>query len=135
MFTQAGLADTLALPVTLPGRDHVWNQYTIRVPDGRLDALREYLTEHKIGSEIYYPVALHQQECFREMGFGDGDLPETERATREVLHLPIFPELTAEQQRSVVGRIGEFYASEVQTKTHIIRPPLFTSDAPRRRSA
>lgn len=135
LFTQASLTDTLGLPVTLPGREHVWNQYTIRVPDGHRDALRQFLTERKVGTEIYYPVALHQQECFREMGFGKADLPETELATQEVLHLPIFPELTAEQQRSVVGRIAEFFAGQIQTKTHVIKPPSFMRDDRQRRSA
>jgi dTDP-4-amino-4,6-dideoxygalactose transaminase len=135
LFSQAGLTDTLGLPVTLPGRDHVWNQYTIRVPDGHRDGLRQFLMQRKIGTEIYYPVALHQQECFCEMGSGEADLPETERATREVLHLPIFPELTAEQQQSVVGQIAEFFASEIQTKTHVIKPPSFIGDARQRRSA
>jgi dTDP-4-amino-4,6-dideoxygalactose transaminase len=135
MFTEAGLADTLSLPVTLPGREHVWNQYTLRVPDGNRDALRQFLAERKIGTEIYYPVALHEQECFRNLGFGGADLPETSRATREVLHLPIFPELTADQQRSVVGQIREFFASQVQTNTHVVKPPSFVQDRPQRRSA
>jgi dTDP-4-amino-4,6-dideoxygalactose transaminase len=135
LLTEAGLADTLGLPVTLPGREHVWNQYTLRVPDGHRDGLRQYLTERKIGSEIYYPVALHQQECFREMGFGEADLPETERATREVLHLPIFPELTAEQQRSVVAGIAGFFADEVESSMPIVKTPNFVHDAQQRRSA
>jgi dTDP-4-amino-4,6-dideoxygalactose transaminase len=135
LFTQAGLTDTLGLPATLPGRGHVWNQYTIRVPDGRRDQLRQFLTERKIGTEIYYPVALHQQDCFRELGFGEADLPETERATREVLHLPIFPELTAEQQQSVVGRIAEHFAEETRTRTHVVKAPSFSQDTPQRRSA
>jgi dTDP-4-amino-4,6-dideoxygalactose transaminase len=135
LLTEAGLADTLGLPVTLPGREHVWNQYTLRVPDGHRDRLRQYLTERKIGTEIYYPVALHRQECFQPWGAGEADLPETERATREVLHLPIFPELTAEQQRSVVAGIAGFFADEVGSATHIVKTPHFDRDTRQRRSA
>ena len=93
------------------GAAHVWNQYVVRVPDGNRDRLREWLGEAKIGSEIYYPVGLHQQECFRWLEYAPGDLPQTERAAQEVLALPIFPELTAEEQRLVVDRIAAFYAA------------------------
>jgi len=115
LFAEAGLADFLGLPATAPGCRHVWNQFTIRTKDGRRDALRKHLTEAKIGTEIYYPVALHQQECFRKLGFGQANLPQTERACAEVLHLPIFPELSLDEQKSVVGRIAEFYAAESAT--------------------
>ena len=91
-----------------PKRDsrchHVWNQYTIRVP-GIRDALRSQLTECKIGTEIYYPVPLHLQECFKSLGYREGSLPHTEQASREVLSLPIFPELTIDQQEHVVASI------------------------------
>ena len=87
---------------------HVWNQYVIRVPDGRRDALRTYLGEQKIGTEIYYPVSLHQQQCFADLGYGPGSLPESERAARESLALPIFPELTAAEQQTVVRAIKSF---------------------------
>lgn len=116
LLTDAGLADHLGLPVDAyaasddAGR-HVWNQYTIRVPGGRRDALRAYLGERGIGSEIYYPVPLHQQECFAELGYDGSQLPHTEQAAKEVLALPIFPELTAAEQQLVVAAVGEFFAT------------------------
>ncbi len=104
LFAHAGLDDWLQLPCEVPGRHHVWNQFTIRVPHGLRDGLREQLADQRIGTEIYYPLGLHQQECFRPLGYGPGSLPETERAAGEVLSLPIFPELTdAELQRVVQG--------------------------------
>ena len=78
--------------------DHVWNQYTVRVTDGRRDALQKYLAERKIGSAIYYPVPLHLQKCFAALGYEPGSLPVTEQACREVLSLPVYPELTAAEQ-------------------------------------
>ncbi len=108
LFNAAGLGQTLGLPSTAPGRRHVWNQYVVRVPDGKRDALREFLTEAKIGTEIYYPLGLHQQKCFDYLGYAPDDLPETLRATQEVLALPIFPELTADEQHRVVDRMGAF---------------------------
>jgi len=109
MFARVGLDRVLGLPRTAPRRRHVWNQYVVRVPDGRRDNLRQFLAEARIGSEIYYPLGLHEQECFRYLGYGPHDLPETYRAAREVLALPIFPELTAEEQQLVVDRVAAFY--------------------------
>lgn len=111
LFSAAGLDKVLKLPACAPLRRHVWNQYVVRVPDDNRDNLRQWLTEAKIGSEIYYPLGLHQQECFRYLDYAPGDLPHTEHAAREVLALPIFPELTVAEQRSVVDRIADFYAS------------------------
>ena len=111
LFTAAGLADVLGLPATVPQRRHVWNQYVIRVGDDRRDALREFLAEEKIGSEIYYPLGLHSQACFGYLGELRAELPETDRAAAEVLALPIFPELTAEEQQVVVDRIAAFFAA------------------------
>ena len=99
----------LGLPTSAPDRRHVWNQYVIRVPDGRRDDLRRFLSEAKIGTEIYYPVGLHEQECFAYLGYAPTDLPETYRTSREVLALPIFPELTAQEQQTVVDRIAAFF--------------------------
>ncbi len=109
LFATHGLADVLGLPVEASERRHVWNQYVVRVPDGRRDALREHLAKHKIGSEIYYPVPLHQQQCFAYLGYGVGSLPRTELAAKETIALPIFPELTFEEQKFVVGRIAAFF--------------------------
>jgi dTDP-4-amino-4,6-dideoxygalactose transaminase len=109
LFIEAGLDRVLTLPKALPNCRHVWNQYVVRVPDGRRDTLRESLSKAKIGSEIYYPLGLHQQECFRYLGYKPGDLPETDRAAREVLALPIFPELTPQEQQLVVARIADFF--------------------------
>ena len=122
LFAAAGLDQCLVLPRALPNRRHVWNQYVVRVPDGKRDALREHLAKAKIGSEIYYPLGLHEQKCFAYLGYQKGDLPETDRATADVLALPIFPELTAEQQRVVVDRIREFFKP---TGGHALSGPMF----------
>jgi dTDP-4-amino-4,6-dideoxygalactose transaminase len=109
LFIEAGLDRILTLPKAIDNCRHVWNQYVVRVPDGRRDALRVSLSKAKIGSEIYYPLGLHEQECFRYLAYKPGDLPETDRAAREVLALPIFPELTAEEQKCVVNAIADFF--------------------------
>ena len=113
MFTQAGLAETepypvhgVVLPREVPGAKHVWHQYVIRAP--RRDGLREFLTARGIGSEIYYPLPLHRQPALQSMGYAEGDFPEAERAAREVLALPIFPELREDEQQTVVAAIAEF---------------------------
>jgi dTDP-4-amino-4,6-dideoxygalactose transaminase len=111
LFRAAGLHRKLILPSTSDDCLHAWNQYTVRVPGGQRDALRARLAEANIGSEIYYPVPLHQQQCFRALGYSTGSLPQTERAAAEVLSLPIFPELTAEEQHAVVQHIAEFYTA------------------------
>jgi dTDP-4-amino-4,6-dideoxygalactose transaminase len=101
--------------VTVPGEEprgrHVWNQYVVRIAAGRRDALRAHLAAHGVGTEIYYPVPLHVQQCFEHLGWRTGDLPHTEQAAMETLALPIFPELTAAEQRTVVARIAEFFGA------------------------
>ncbi|MCX5660128.1 MAG: DegT/DnrJ/EryC1/StrS family aminotransferase [Planctomycetota bacterium] len=99
----------LVLPVEMPGRYHVYNQYTVRVPGGRRDELRRHLAAHGIGHEVYYPVPLHLQKCFEHLGHQVGDFPQSERAAQEVLSLPIFPELQRSQQDEVIRVIREFY--------------------------
>lgn len=111
MFIDAGLDNKIILPKTLEDRRHVWNQYTIRVRDGLRDKMKMRLSERKIGSEVYYPLGLHEQECFRYLGYAPESLVETYNASREVLSLPIFPELTENEQRLVVGAIREFVES------------------------
>ena len=83
LFCEAGLDRILGLPVCGPRRRHVWNQYVVRVRDRKRDPLRQFLADAKIGSEIYYPLGLHQQECFRHLGYAPKDLPETFRAPRK----------------------------------------------------
>ena len=95
-------------PATDPANEHIFHQYTIRAE--RRDALAAHLRDRGIGCAVYYPTGLHLQPCFAHLGFGRGSLPETERAMAEVLSLPIFPELTAEQQDAVVSAVREFYA-------------------------
>ncbi|HWA99951.1 MAG TPA: DegT/DnrJ/EryC1/StrS family aminotransferase, partial [Pirellulales bacterium] len=109
LFSELGLDAVLRLPCELPERRHVWNQFVVRVPEGRRDALRQYLAERKIGTEIYYPVPLHEQQCFQYLRCPRGSLPHTEAAARETLALPIFPELTPPEQETVVRAIAAFY--------------------------
>lgn len=97
----------IVLPFTDPRATHVWHQYVIR--SARRDELRAHLTAHGIGSEIYYPLCLHQQESLLSLGFELGDFPHAERAAREVLALPIFPELREDEQKRVVEAIASFY--------------------------
>ncbi|MCC9604399.1 DegT/DnrJ/EryC1/StrS family aminotransferase [Blastopirellula sp. JC732] len=110
LFRAAGMDECIILPSESPEHKHAWNQYTVRVPQGRRDDLRKHLADHKIGSEVYYPVPLHQQVCFANMG-PHASLVETEKAAKEVLSLPIFPELTAAEQRVVVESIEQFYVA------------------------
>jgi dTDP-4-amino-4,6-dideoxygalactose transaminase len=101
-------AGKLVTPVRLEGGRHVWNQYVIRVQ--RRDELRQYLAAAGVGSEIYYPVPLHLQQCFAYLGHRPGDLPESERAAGEVLALPVFPELSPAQIDHVAGTIERFHS-------------------------
>jgi dTDP-4-amino-4,6-dideoxygalactose transaminase len=107
LIRAAGLEGSLALPHCDSRSTHVWNQFTVRVPGGRRDAVKAQLAAAGVGSEVYYPVPLHLQKCFQTLGYGQGSLPHTEKAAREVLSLPIFPELTAVELETVVARLGE----------------------------
>jgi len=116
LFAAAGLTSTgrqaeNAAPIQIPWiaeqAHHVFHQYVVRAY--RRDELREFLTARKIGTEIYYPIPLHLQSYFVYLGYREGDFPEAERAAKEVLALPMFPELTDDEQRWVVKSIADFY--------------------------
>ncbi len=102
------IADGVVLPYTAPSAQHVFHQYVIRAP--RRDELRAHLTAQNIGSEIYYPLCLHQQHALNSLGYRTGDFPESERAAAEVLALPIYPELRDDEQQTIVEAIRQFYS-------------------------
>jgi dTDP-4-amino-4,6-dideoxygalactose transaminase len=86
---------------------HIYNQYTIRAQSR--DKLQDYMKQQGIGTAIYYPVPLHLQECYKDLGYLKGDFPESEKASESVLSLPIYPELAPSQQEYIVEKITEFY--------------------------
>jgi len=108
MFQDAKLQDRVTLPTTDPGNYHVFNQFTIRVQ--KRDELRAYLKDKGIGTEVYYPIPLHLQTCYRELGYRTGSFPVSERAAREALSLPIYAELSDDQLAYVVDTIAAFYS-------------------------
>jgi dTDP-4-amino-4,6-dideoxygalactose transaminase len=107
LFSSHGLDQTLQLPHVPAKCDHVYNQYVVRAP--RRDQLKAHLRNCGVPTEIYYPIPLHLQRAFTYLGYKPGALPEAEKASTEVLALPIFPELSAEQQKFVVDSIAKFY--------------------------
>ena len=115
LFSAAGLSaaacDGIVVPSLTPHTNTlspIFHQYVIRAP--RRDELRAYLTERKIGSEVYYPLCLHQQKALASLGYKTGDFPHAERAAAEVLALPMYPELREDEQDIVVDAIRRFYA-------------------------
>ncbi len=102
----AGLTDRVRLPVEAPERCHIYNQFVIRVADR--EGLRAHLQARGIGTEVYYPVPFHLQECFASLGYRAGAFPRAEAAARESLALPVYPELTEPQLAHVVAAIGEY---------------------------
>src|SRR5262249_46784200 len=105
LFEEMELSRCALLPEDSAG--HVYNQFVARFRDR--DRLQRFLREQGVETEVYYPVPLHQQECFRQLGYQSGDLPEAESAARESLALPVYSELSEEQQRYVVAQVREFY--------------------------
>jgi dTDP-4-amino-4,6-dideoxygalactose transaminase len=105
---QAGLEKWVTLPVQPEGRRHVYNQYVIRAE--KRDALRSHLRARGIPTEIYYPSPLHLQPAFATLGYSLGAFPEAENASQHVLALPVFPQMTEEQQQIVVNAIADFFA-------------------------
>ncbi len=113
-YYDAALADlagagALTTPYVAPENESIFNQYTVRVAGGKRDALQAHLKEKGIGSSIYYPLPLHLQPCFAYLGYREGQCPESERAAKEVLSLPIFPELSRQQLDEVVSAVTSFF--------------------------
>lgn len=113
LLTAAGLTSRrtpapVVLPKSVPGAVHVFHQYVVRAV--RRDELRKFLAERQIGTEVYYPIPLHLQPAFAYLGYREGDLPESERASKEALALPMFAELTEDEQKRVVAEIASFYS-------------------------
>jgi dTDP-4-amino-4,6-dideoxygalactose transaminase len=106
-FREADLGRAVETPAAAPGGRHIYNQYIIRARDR--DQLRQHLSVNGVGTEVYYPVSLHQQKCFAYLGHRGGEFPESERAAEETLALPIFPELTETQLQYVVDTVSGFY--------------------------
>jgi dTDP-4-amino-4,6-dideoxygalactose transaminase len=112
LLAHAGLSRHIVVPADVPG--HIYNQFVIRC--GERDALQAFLRDQNIETEIYYPVPLHRQECFAALGYREGQFPRAEVAASEVLALPIYPELSEEQQCYVVDRLCQFYWQQSSSK-------------------
>jgi dTDP-4-amino-4,6-dideoxygalactose transaminase len=108
LIDEMHLGHFLQRPIIRPARRHVFNQYVVRVGSGQRDVLARYLKGQQIGCEIYYPVPLHRQECLAYLGGQEGEFPMSEEACRSVLALPMFPELTMDQQRLVIQSCAAF---------------------------
>ena len=121
LFTDHHVPAGMTLPHVIEGAHCVWNQYTVRVANGLRDTLRQFLKDHGVGSEVYYPIPLHRQSCFKSLGWPEGSMPHTERAAREVLSLPIFPQLTSIERETVVAQTLQFFASDA-CRLHDYRP-------------
>ncbi|MFZ2969882.1 MAG: DegT/DnrJ/EryC1/StrS family aminotransferase [Minisyncoccia bacterium] len=102
------LGKLIACPYVAPSHTHTFHQYTIRVGSGKRDELKKFLTENNIPVMVYYPISLHLQPVMKYLGYKEGDLPESEKASKEVMSLPIYPELSTEEQDIIVGKIKEF---------------------------
>ena len=114
LFEASGLAGLVELPSETSDCYHVWNQYTIRLTSHERDEVRQRLTDQGVGTEVYYPIPLHQQQCFLTLFSDVDELHHTNAASSEVLNLPIFPEMTAEEQNLVVSRLVDCLSEESQ---------------------
>jgi dTDP-4-amino-4,6-dideoxygalactose transaminase len=106
LFEEAGLLDRVVLPIEPPGHRHIYNQFVIRVRER--DLLKQWLDDRGIGNEIYYPVPFHLQPCFASLGYQRGEFPHAETAADDTIALPIYSELSVDQQRTVVAAIEAF---------------------------
>jgi len=102
------LQNQLVRPVEVPGRLHTYNQYVVRVKNGKRDELLGYLKSKNIGCEVYYPLSLHQQPCFKDIGYSFGSFPASEEAQKCTLAFPMFPGISAQQQETVVHSCADF---------------------------
>jgi dTDP-4-amino-4,6-dideoxygalactose transaminase len=107
-FARRDIGSTVVVPAEISGCHHVWNQYTVRVKNGRRDALQKHLAEAGVQTGIHYPVPIHLQPAYSFLGHEPGDFPEAERQAARVLSLPMFPELTEKQIMHVAETIREF---------------------------
>lgn len=135
LFRHYDLLDAVDLPVSLPDRRPVYNQFTIRVKGGRRAEVLASLRKRQIGAAIYYPVPLHMQDCFAHLGYHPGDLPDAEQAAAEVLSLPVFPELRPYQQEIVVREIAQALGRISPTAGSTATPKPKFLDQPARRAA
>ena len=109
----------IAIPLEQQDHHHIYNQYVIRLKER--DRLKQYLTEHHIATEIYYPLSLHLQKCYQDLRYKEGDFPESERASQQTLGLPIYPELTASQQEFVVNSVADFLKNSPLNPSSAVR--------------
>ena len=110
LFGEKGLLDFITPPAELPGGRHVYHQYVVRAK--RRDELQKYLAERGVTTRVYYPLPLHLQHCFANLGYKKGDFPVAEALAEDVLALPMFPELLPEEQERIVSEIAGFYAKQ-----------------------
>lgn len=133
LFRHYQLLDVVELPAVLPDHWHVYNQYCIRVKGGCRDAVLTHLRDNHIGAAVYYPRPLHLQNCFAHLGYQEGDFPQAEAAAKEVLALPVFPELRAQQQEIVVrGIAAALDRLPDQSGSAPLLPPMFLTDHQKR---
>ncbi|VTR91330.1 glutamine--scyllo-inositol transaminase : DegT/DnrJ/EryC1/StrS aminotransferase OS=Caldithrix abyssi DSM 13497 GN=Calab_2801 PE=3 SV=1: DegT_DnrJ_EryC1 [Gemmata massiliana] len=114
LIERANLHGFMRRPIAMPDRRHTYNQYVVRVPSNHRDPLVKYLKENGVGVEVYYPLSLHQQECFKHLGYRTGDFPTSEEAAGGVFALPMFPEITEAQQQRVVEVCSSYLRQTVR---------------------